>query len=131
MKLFFSLGCRRARHGSREDFLRAAARIVPEGVRELVIDGQPLVIANELRTPAIDRCLDRRIPGLRSDALVGEERRTLIGGLREEHIDEPVRGVEARVEERDADDSVGRDGHLRLELFRAISHGVVVDVQRR
>src|SRR6185312_4405029 len=67
-----------ARNQRRENLLAAGAGVVPERQGELVIDRQPLVVADELQTATIDRSIHRRIPTLRSDTNIGQEGRATI-----------------------------------------------------
>src|SRR5205085_10412342 len=116
---------------SRKNLLRTGASVIPERVSKLVIHRQPLIVTDELRPVFICWSINRRVPALRGDALILEERRALINRLRQVDIDQLVRGVKARIKERDADNSIGRDGHLWLELVRTVAHRIIIHPQRR
>src|ERR1700674_2461999 len=82
-----------AGNGSREDLLRACARVIPEGMREAIIGSQSLVIADDLRAGPIDRSINRGIPAPRGHAHIREECRPMIDGLRQVDIDQLMRRV--------------------------------------
>ena len=53
----------------------------------------------------------------------------MVDGLRQVDINEPVLWVTTGIEERDAHDTIRRDGYLWLELVGTILQKIVIDTQ--
>ena len=57
---------------------------------------------------------------------VFQKRCAPIDRLGEINIDQPVLGIKACIEESDANNAIGRNCHLWLELIGSILHGIII-----
>jgi len=95
-------------------------------MNEVVVGCQSLVVSDELLAVSINGRGDCWIPAPRGYAHVLEKRCAPIDRLGEKDIDQPVLGIEACIKEGDADNAIGRNCHLWLELIGAILQGIIV-----
>ena len=64
--------------GGGEDFLFAGTRVVPEGMDEVIVGCQSLIVADELVASSVKWCIDGWIPALGSYTDISEKRCTSV-----------------------------------------------------
>ena len=96
----------------------------------MVVGSQTLVIPDELLAILVNWRTDSWIPALHGHLFILEKRCTLIDRLGEIDINQPVLGIKACIKECDADNAIGRDCHLWLELIGSILHGIIIHPDR-
>src|SRR6266487_1122980 len=117
-------------NSSRENFLSPRPCVIPEWMNRTIVCRQPLVVADKLRAITVNRGINCRVPTPSGHTDILDKRCTMINGLCQVHIDQQVPWIKARIKERDTDDPIGGNSHLRLKLVRSITLGIIVHPNR-